>query len=194
LNSEQQNRQVIYQLKITLAETDAPIWRRVRVPSGLTLHELHLIIQIIMGWTNSHLYRFQVGDEEFSEPDPNNDLYETPPRDSTVATLGHLVTMQQNTFLYEYDFGDDWRHDVLLEEVQEPETGESYPICVAGERACPPEDCGGASAYAELLSTISNPGHEDYADVLEWLGGSINPERLDLETVNKNLREMRIRS
>lgn len=182
-----QSQETVYQLKVVLLETDPPVWRRFVVPSGVTLHRLHLILQEVMGWTNSHLYRFQIGKREYAEPDPENEFYELPFRNSRRAKLERLVPKKGSIFLYEYDFGDSWVHELMVEDILKPDPGKRYPTCLAGERACPPEDCGGTYGYAELLGIIGDPEHEQYLDTMTWLGGHYQPDFFDIETVNQKL-------
>ncbi len=188
----QQNTQVVYQLKVELQDTDPPIWRRFVVPSGITLHRLHLILQEVMGWTNSHIYRFQIDTREYAEPNPDNEFYELPFKNSKRSKLDQLVAERGSTFTYEYDFGDSWNHEIVLEDIRGCEVGQLLPDCLAGERACPPEDCGGTRGYARLLGIISNPEHEDYQDMMTWLGGRFYPAVFRLEKVNRYLKAMRL--
>jgi len=146
-----------------------------------------------MGWTNSHLYRFEIGARQYAEPDPENEFYELPFRDSKRAKLERLVPKKGSTFLYEYDFGDSWVHELLLEDILKRDPGKRYPACLAGERACPPEDCGGTYGYVELLEIISDPEHEEYLDTMTWLGGHFEPALFDIEAVNHKLHSMRLR-
>jgi len=190
--SVQESQQAVYQIKVALLETDPQIWRRFVVPSSVTLHRLHLILQDVMGWTNSHLYKFQIGTKEYAEPHPDNEFNELDFKNSRRTKLGQLMTKKGDVFLYEYDFGDSWNHMLLVEDILEYEPHKRYPICLTGERACPPEDCGGTYGYAELLEVISDPEHEDYPDTMTWLGGHFDPEAFDLKTVNNKLRSMRV--
>ncbi|MCX6002873.1 MAG: plasmid pRiA4b ORF-3 family protein [Chloroflexi bacterium] len=186
--SKQQPPPTIYRLNVTLKETEPAIWRRILVPSNITLHRLHLILQEIMGWTNSHLYRFEVGAKEYGESDPDNDFNELDFINSKRAKLVQLVTAKGNTFVYEYDFGDGWTHDLVVEDILEPVPGAIYPICLEGERACPPEDCGGPHGYSRLLGIIVNPEHEEYRETLTWLGGDFRPSLFSVEKVNRYLK------
>ena len=190
--SEQGSQQTVYQIKVVLLEMDPPIWRRFVVPSSVTLHRLHLILQDVMGWTNSHLYRFQIGGREYAEPDPDNEFYELDFKNSRRTKLGQLVTKKGDVFLYEYDFGDSWIHELVVEDISKRELGKRYPTCLTGKRACPPEDCGGTYGYAELLKMISDPEHEQYLDMMTWLGGHFDPDSFDVELVNLKLRSMRV--
>jgi len=187
----QDSRQV-YQIKVVLMETEPPIWRRFLVPSSVTLHRLHLILQDVMGWSNYHLYRFQIGREEYGEPHPDNEFNELNFKNSRRTKLRQVVTKKRDVFRYEYDFGDSWEHMLLVEDILEYQPDMRYPVCLTGERACPPEDCGGPYGYAELLETISDPEHEDYHDMLTWLGGDFDPNSFDIEIVNLKLKSMRV--
>jgi pRiA4b ORF-3-like protein len=145
--------------------TRPPVWRRIQVASSINLRRLHDLIQMAMGWTQSHLYRFEVGDVEFSEPDPE---YGLPIRSAKAAPLRKIAPEPGTTFLYEYDFGDSWEHRIVVEKVLPPEPGVSHPRRVAGRRACPPDDCGGVWGYEEFLHAIGDPEHPEHAAVLEW--------------------------
>lgn len=187
----QDGRQV-YQIKVVLLETEPPVWRRFVVPSSVTLHRLHLILQDVMGWSNYHLYRFQIGREEYGEPHSDNEFYELNFKNSRRTKLGQVVTKKGDVFRYEYDFGDGWDHMLLVEDIAEYPPDMRYPVCLTGERACPPEDCGGPGGYADLLKIIADAGHEDYQDTMTWLGGNFDPNSFDIEIVNLKLKSMRV--
>jgi len=178
----------IYQLKVTLGGFDRPIWRRLLVPGDTTLGDLHWILQLGLGWTHSHLHLFESDDERYS--DPSFDLDEAPDefRDEFRATLDRVVGGEGARFLYEYDFGDSWRHEIEVEKVLPADKGETYPKLVSGERACPPEDCGGVGGYANFLEEIGDENHPEHERSLEWVGGYFDPERCDVEGVNWLLR------
>ncbi len=186
-------QEIVYQLKVGLLETDPIIWRRFVIPARVTLHRLHLVLQVVMGWKNYHLYRFQLRASEYGEPDPENEFFELDFNNSKRMKLRNLMTPKGSLLLYEYDFGDSWEHEVLLEDILEAEPDQHYPLCLAGERACPPEDCGGPSRYAEMLEIIGNPEHEEYEDYMTWLGGRFDPNQFDAEAVNRRLSSMRLR-
>jgi hypothetical protein len=187
------DQEPVYQLRVALLETAPPIWRRFVVPSGVTLHRLHLILQEVMGWTNSHLYSFKIGTNEYAEPNLDNELYELPFKNSKRVKLNQLLKNKGKPFQYVYDFGDNWIHQLVVEDVLRRDPFTRYPSCLAGERACPPEDCGGVHGYAELLKTISDPGNEDYVDTMTWLGGHFDSEAFQIEAVNKRLHSMHVR-
>lgn len=171
----------IYQVKITLEESKPPIWRRILVRSDVTLGKLHDIIQVAMGWTDSHLHQFIVGQTYYGEPYPD---YGLEMRDEQKFKLDQIVSGEGFKFRYEYDFGDDWLHRLLVEKTLPPEPGRRYPVCIQGKRACPPEDVGGVWGYDLFLEAIQNPEHPEHDEYLEWVGGEFDPEAFDLDAVN----------
>jgi len=186
-------QETVYRLRVALLETTPPIWRRFVVPSGVTLHRLHLILQKVMGWTNSHLYSFKIGPDEYAMPDPDNELYELPFKNSKRVKLSQLLKKKGQIFQYVYDFGDNWTHQLVVEDIFPRDPFTIHLSCLGGERACPPEDCGGVHGYADLLRTISDPQHEDYLDMMTWLGGYFDAEAFDIEAVNDRLGSMYVR-
>ncbi len=178
----------VYQLKITLCEITPPIWRRFQVRGDLTLYKLHGVLQVVMGWTGSHLYGFEIGRAEYGSPDgPSGHLVE----DDRRARLQKVAAAEGATFTYKYDFGDGWEHDVVVEKIGAAEPDVRYPVCLAGARACPPEDCGGPPGYDSLIEAIVNPNLPDADEILEWVGGKFDPEAFDLEEINRRIRELR---
>ncbi len=178
----------IYQLKVTLKGIRPPIWRRVQVPSNINLGKLHRILQVVMGWTDSHLHQFIVGGTFYGEPDPDFDM---DTKNERTAKLRQIAPGEKSRFIYEYDFGDSWEHDILVEKILPPEQGVRYPVCLTGKRACPPEDCGGIWGYAQLLETLQNPDDPEHEDMLEWVGGEFDPEAFDLDEINQGLKHIR---
>ncbi|HEX2171161.1 MAG TPA: plasmid pRiA4b ORF-3 family protein [Dehalococcoidia bacterium] len=177
----------IYQLKVTLKGFRPPIWRRLQVRGDTRLSNLHTIIQCAMGWQDYHLHEFKVGKQHYWVPDPD-DWHEV--LDERKALLGQVAPAEKVRFAYEYDFGDSWEHEILVEKILPPETGAQYPRCVTGKRACPPEDVGGVWGYAEFLEAIGDPDHEEHERLLEWAGGSFDSDAFDLDEVNTRLREL----
>jgi hypothetical protein len=173
-----------YQLKLTLLGIKPPIWRRILMPGKMNLEDLHYVIQTVMGWDNSHLHLFELGGTEYS--DPMFKLEEV--EDERKVRLDKCGLRKGTSFLYRYDFGDSWEHQIKVEKVLTPEEKLTHPTCMAGERASPPEDCGGIWGYEELLEALSDPDHPDHEDMLEWVGGQFAPEAFDLEGVNKELQ------
>ncbi|MDP9365782.1 MAG: plasmid pRiA4b ORF-3 family protein [Chloroflexota bacterium] len=178
----------IHQLKVTLAGIRPPIWRRLRVPSDVTLATLHGILQAAMGWEDSHLHRFRVGAATYGDRGLLGDVVD---RGERVARLSQVAPSRGSKLAYDYDFGDGWEHALVVEAVRPPEPGVPSPVCVAGKRACPPEDCGGPWGYGELLAAIGNPLHPEHGARLAWLGGPFDPEAFDVADVNRRLAKHR---
>jgi hypothetical protein len=180
----------VYQIKVTLKGSKPPIWRRLLVRSDITLGDLHPIIQAAFGWWDYHLHQFIVGRIYYGEPHPDYFDY-VDMHDEQDVTLGQIAAGEGFKFRYEYDFGDSWLHQVLVEKVLPLEPGQDYPVCIKGRRACPPEDVGGISGYYGFLEAIQDPDHEEHDSYLEWVGGEFDPEAFDLEEVNQALDALR---
>jgi hypothetical protein len=180
-------RQVL-QLRINLEEVDPPIWRRLLVPSDIRLDRLHDVFQVVMGWTNSHLHAFTIGTKRYGmHVDDVLDTELDEKKFKADAAIG-----KQRRFRYEYDFGDGWQHQVVVEDVTTTTpVGLTFAVCLDGERSCPPEDCGGAYGYEDLLRAISDPGHDEHDDFIEWVGEDFDPEEFSLVITNALLQQLR---
>ena len=174
----------VYQLKVTLKESKPPIWRRIQVRGSTTLAKLHQVLQVVMGWTDSHLHQFIVGGVYFGVPDPEWDLEVKSER---RVQLAQVLPDVKNRLVYEYDFGDSWAHELIVEKILPPEPGVRYPRCLAGKRACPPEDCGGVPGYCQILEALAEPEAEEHEELLAWVGDDFDPERLDLDAIDRQL-------
>lgn len=180
----------IYQFKITLLGSQPPIWRRIQV-TDCTLDKLHEHIQTTMGWTNSHLHEFEINGERYGDPEILDDGFaDFKCIDSTRTKISKILPKsgQRFRFTYEYDFGDGWEHEVLFEGCPQKEPGQKYPLCLEGERACPPEDCGGIGGFYELLATLANPKHEQHEVVTEWVG-KFDPEKFDAGRATREMKK-----
>lgn len=158
------------------------IWRRLLVGENTSLVELYEIIQISMGWEGYHLWSFSINGKEYGHA-----YGEGLTREDYDTTLSDLGLRLRERFIYTYDFGDYWQHEIRLEEVLEPEPRKSYPNCVGGKRACPPEDCGGPWACQELLHLARSPFRDyDRRQAREVLGieAGFDPEAFDRRQVN----------
>ncbi len=144
-----------YQLKITLLEIEPPIWRRIQVPNTLLLCCLHDAIQAVMGWTDSHLHQFEKDGLYWGDPQNNEFDDDIAIIDESLVPVGKVLLAEADSMVYVYDFGDDWRHEILLEKIV-PSEGATKPICLAGERRCPPEDVGDRSAMRSSWRPSSN--------------------------------------
>lgn len=173
-----------YQLHVRLAEIEPPIWRRIVVPGQVTLFNVHRMLQVAMGWENYHLHQFIVGTTFYGEPDPEFG-YEM--KDDRRTRLRSITRQEGYSFLYEYDFGDSWRHILTIETIQPWTQKRMAPRCLAGARACPPEDCGGVSGYEHLLEALRNPRHREHREIRTWAGKDFDPELFSLQAANSAL-------
>ncbi len=176
---------MLYEIRVQLRDIEPPIWRILRVPSRTSLLKLHKVLQRVMGWTDSHLHLFEIDGKPYGEGDFEWDF---DVRDYRGMRLDKIFTGGRESFLYEYDLGDSWRHDITLLGVVE---GEEKITCMAGARACPPEDCGGITGYYHLLEALADPGHEDHDMLMEWSGGRFDPEAFDAEAIDRSLKRLR---
>jgi len=172
-------------LKITLRNVKPPIWRRILVTGGITLGDLHVAIQVVMGWGNGHMHAFDVGGQQYGERGSLEDA-----ADEDRLTLNGLVKLGFDRFSYTYDFGDDWEHDILIEKAPPPKDVKAFPACVAGKRSCPPEDCGGAWGYADLLVILADPDHPEHDEQREWVGESFDPEAFSVSAADAMLAKV----
>jgi hypothetical protein len=163
--------QKVVSLKLTLRDTKPPVWRRLLVPSETTLADLHHAIQAAMGWEDYHLHTFNIAGRQYGDPRTVDDV-----ADETRVTLDGLIKSGVARFAYTYDFGDNWEHALVIEKSLPAVEALSRPICTAGKRKCPPEDCGGPWGYRELLDVLANPAHPEHAERREWLGEDFDPD------------------
>jgi hypothetical protein len=180
----------VYQIKVTLRDSKPPIWRRIQVPGDVTLARLHRILQIVMGWTDYHLHQFIIGGAYFGQPHPDYEGF-LEMHDERRVKLAQIAPGEKFKFVYEYDFGDGWEHELLVEKILPPEPDVDYPRCLKGKRACPPEDVGGVWGYDDFLEIIRTADHPEHDDMLEWVGGEFDPEAFDLDEINAELKAMR---
>ena len=178
---------MLYEIRVQLRDIEPPIWRILRVRPQTSLSRLHKILQKAMGWTNSHLHLFEIDGKPYGESDFEWDF---DVQDYRGMRLEKIFTEGRTFFLYEYDLGDSWRHDITLLGTVEGEAEEKI-ACIAGARACPPEDCGGVTGYYYLLEALADPGHEDHDMLLEWVGGKFDPNTFDVAAVDQALKRLR---
>ena len=181
---------LLYQFRITLLDIRPPIWRRIQ-DEDCTLDKLHEHVQTAMGWTNSHLHHFKINETFFGDPmllaENFEDLgYE----DSTRTQLSAILPTSGKRFWfqYEYDFGDSWWHEILFEGSLHADEGKTYPLCLDGARACPPEDVGGTPGYEEFLEAMADPGHERHDELVEWVGKRFDPESFNPAAATKRMK------
>jgi len=181
---------VLYQFTITLLDVEPTIWRRIQV-EDCTLDKLHEHIQTSMGWLNCHLHLFEVKGRRYGPPDQMDDGFDGPKtKDSTTTLISQVVPKggKRFSFKYCYDFGDGWEHEVVFEGNPPADPKKKYPLCVEGERACPPEDCGGPFGYLDFLAAITDPDHEEHESVVEWIGGEFDPEQFSAKDATRAMR------
>ena len=171
-----------FELDVTLRQVKPAVWRRLRVSASLSLRELHHVLQITLGWEDKHLHEFRIGEKRYGMKVPG----EKPIPDEREFQLGPLLRAVDE-LEYLYDFGDGWSHQVLVKPV--PLTARSPKAeCLDGDRAVPPEDCGGPPGYRDLIKALSKPKSPRGREVLEWIGPGFDPEQFDLRAVNRELR------
>jgi hypothetical protein len=174
----------IHTVKVTLRDIRPPIWRRLEIPADMSLSALHRVLQAAMGWSDCHLHQFVHNGTYYGVPDREFGMRLVSER---RTRLGDLLHRPQDRLSYEYDFGDNWTHELLLESITDAAAGVRYPRVVAGKRACPPEDVGGFPGYASFLDAIRDPAHEEHSTMIEWVGGDFDPEEFDLAAANGRL-------
>lgn len=174
-----------YRIKIVLRDVRHPVWRRVVLPGGWHLGKVHDAVQLSMGWSDCHLHEFESGGERWGRSDPHWGMADV--RREETARLHELVHEVGDRLSYTYDFGDGWRHWLLVEELLAPQRSAA---CLAGKGACPPEDCGGPWGYQELLAAIADPEHPEHAERLEWAGGPLDPKAFNLAAADEILRSL----
>lgn len=180
----------VYQLKITLLDIKPKIFRVVLVPADITLRNLHKVIQKIMCWENCHLYQFVKGDTSYA-PQSTEFSFRQGLSDKSVP-LRELLPKVRNKLVYEYDFGDGWLHEVLLQKILPAEDGVHYPACIDGKHAAPPEDSGGPHGYCDLLEALDDPQHPGHEEARDWLGEDYDSGFFDPEEVNRKLRRIKV--
>jgi hypothetical protein len=172
----------VYQLKITIRGIEPAIWRRILVRDAMTLAQLHRVIKESFGWQNYHLYTFSVRDQQYEAPDE-----EATGKSAAKAKLKDLGLEVGDSFEYVYDFGDDWQHEIIVEDRTRPVSDVVYPVCTDGARAGPREDSGGADGYMDLIRVLQSPEDPDFAEMSAWAGNDFDPERFDRRAINRIL-------
>jgi Plasmid pRiA4b ORF-3-like protein len=172
----------VLSLKVTLRNSKPPIWRRILVPGGMTLGDLHMAIQVTMGWQGGHLHSFDIAEQQYGDPSTTDDM-----ANERRLTLNGVIKSGLTRFIYTYDFGDDWEHEILIEKAVPANDATAYPACIAGKRNCPPEDCGGIWGYEELLEILANPDHPEHEERLEWIGDAFDPEAFSVSDADATL-------
>lgn len=180
----------IFQIQIVLKGSKPKIWRRILIPSELLLSDFHKIIQSSMGWTDSHLHQFVKNKTFYTLRMKNDDFWDEMNNvDYKNLKASDLLEFEKDKIVYEYDFGDSWEHDIILEKILPIENKILSPICTDGKMNCPPEDCGGVWGYANLVEILKNPDNEEYQSYMEWIGENFDPEYFNIDEVNGLLKK-----
>jgi hypothetical protein len=166
----------VHQLKTTLRGARPRLWRRIVVRSDIKLSQLAPILESAMGWYGGHLHQFEIGGAYYGDPDPDGDSDDLDERRFVLATVLPNVGSKMR---FDYDFGDGWEHDIIVEAIEPAERGVTYPRLIAGKRACPPEDCGDPFGYQNLLEALADPKHPGHDELTEWVGGDFDPDHFD---------------
>lgn len=178
----------ICQLKVTLLGTSPPIWRRLLVPAGLTLAQLHDVLQAAMGWQDCHMHEFRAGQRHFGRPNPDDRLMGLPSvENERTVRLSSVLGRVGAKIIYTYDFGDSWEHGLVLEKRLSRDPNTAYPVCTGGQLACPPEDCGGIGGFYDLLDALGDPAHDQYDELRDWVGDDYDPAAFSVDHVNRML-------
>ena len=169
----------VARIRIELQEVEPKVWRRVDVPLSSTLAVLHEIIQASFGWHDYHLHEFEIGERVYGEPHEDDQLFGHKVYRAAAIRLKTLLERGVERFLYRYDFGDGWEHEMTIEGVRDGEADIAYPAFVDGARRCPPEDSGGPHGFTNFLEAVLDPNHEEHEAMVEWHGGPFDPEDID---------------
>jgi hypothetical protein len=180
-------KDMIVRAYVTLLDAEPAIWRRIELPASFTLKSLHDVIQTIMGWYDGHLHHFEIGGILYGEPSPEDDFHDRKLLDERKFKLASLANDGERAFEYVYDYGDNWRCTIVLEALTAAGPAITYPRLVGGARCGPPEDVGGPWGYIDFLDAIKNPKHERHAELTEWSGGDFDPDRFDINEINRAL-------
>ena len=184
----------VFQLKVTLRDSMPPICRRLLVPANLTLGQLHDVLQAAMGWQDCHMHEFRTGNRHFGIPNPEDRLMGMPPvENERTVHLSNMLGRVGAKAIYTYDFGDSWEHSIVLEKRLPADPGTDYPVCTGGERACPPEDCGGIPGFYNLLDALGDPTHEQHDELQDWIGDNYDPDVFSIDDVNRMITPLRRR-
>ncbi|RST47799.1 plasmid pRiA4b ORF-3 family protein [Variovorax sp. MHTC-1] len=176
-----------YQLHVELEGVHPKVWRRLLVPITIKLPLLHVMLLWSTGWDGGHLHEFVFGDANYGPVEPTWELPDGVLNEEKVTLKAALGA--RKTFVYVYDYGDNWRHRVKVEKIIALDAPISLAVCIAGENACPPEDVGGAPGYEEFLAALADPNDPEHEDLKEWIGGSFDPTAFDIAEVNKRLSQ-----
>lgn len=173
----------VYEFKVSLLGTLPEVWRSFLAHDIIELSELHMLIQMTMGWEARHLFEFKINNQSYGEIDSE---FESNMIEAEGVAIGDIIK-DSKKFIYIYDFGDGWQHEVEIVNVLDHDARMNYPVCIAGENACPPEDCGGPPGFDRLKKTLDGKDNEAKDEMLSWVGGFYNPKTFDPNFINRHL-------
>ncbi len=181
----------IARLKITLDHSKPVIMRRIEIRLTSTLYTLHEAIQAVMLFENRHLFQFDVGprghETHYGMPDPDGFIEVI---NAKHATLDQLIEAKIKNFTYTYDFGDDWRHTILIETVAPTDPEFTYPRFIEGAHRAPPEDVGGEPGFEHFLAVMANPKHPERTDLKRWYGSVFDPNNINEKLINTRIAKL----
>ncbi len=176
---------LIYQIRLTLIGVTPTVWRRLLVPVDTNIKKLHNIVQTAMGWEDYHLHRFMIFGGEYGISQAGGVSFHDNPNEVLLSGFNFQLG---DSFYYEYDFGDMWEHELIIEDILDRELRKTYPVCIDGKRACPPEDTGGPGGYMYMLHVLKCKRHRDKRAIKEQIGSDFNPARFRRGEVNSELK------
>lgn len=174
----------IFQVKIALNGSAPPIWRKILISNTMNLYAFHQAVQIAMGWTDSHLHQFIDSKSRYGIIDPDFN-FDDDLLDELDFKVKDILKFEGDSILYEYDFGDDWEHSIILEKIQPYDKEKPLPFCITGRKGCPPEDVGGIWGYKDFLKKWSNRSHPENQELREWAGDYFDPDNFDKNKINE---------
>ena len=179
----------VYELNVAVVGIRPRIWRRLQVPSTMDLGRLHRALQVCFGWDDDHLHQFTVGETKRGAALRRYDR-DIDEKDETRTRLSKTAPNEQSSLIYTYDFGDNWEVEIVVQKILPRDPGGTYPVCLAGRRAGPVEDCGGIFGYEKMCEALADPTHEDHEEYVEWFGNEFDPEAFDIDAVNARLGKL----
>lgn len=190
--AESIRKRMIHRLTVTLRDVNPQVSRTIEVPSTIKMSVLAAVLEGAMGWHGGHLHAFHSGDVTYEIP--NDEIVAFGKTiDERSVRLAQVLPFTDSTMRWDYDFGDGWEHDVIVEAIETRQTDVTYPVCVAGVRACPPDDCGGAWGYTDVLAALADPEHPEHADVVGWLLPGFDPNAFDADVATERMRTAELR-
>jgi hypothetical protein len=181
--------QEIATLRIELCDTEPMIWREVTIPVSITLKTLHDIVQVAMGWMDSHLWTFTIGNAEYGLPSDDDDWRDSPLINARTTALPDILAPRKTKIQYLYDFGDSWEHALTITGRRIGEPGQAYPCYAGGEQNAPIDDCGGIPGFYESLDILANPNHPEYEETRSWFG-DYDPAIIDQRGIAAGLNKI----